>query len=484
VAAPLVTTRVPSGDSFPCGTCGLLFGSRPDLMSHYKGDLHRANLQRKVQDLDPLSHEQFQQREAARADAPQDKQDARIQRQEARLEQQLRADSSKSRAAHRRAPLQLASTQCIFSRKQFDSLEAAVAHMKKNYGFFIPDSECLTDLDGLMQFLREEVVTHHRCWFCGRVGRSYEATVQHMVDKSHCKLAIEGSYPDLAPFYTFGAAESATDGEWVRVKDADKTVEDVGLCRPVSAPYCAAADAAAAKTERLRKLAPPAVSSPQAAEFPAGEEDGSWETVDGDSSSADEAAEELPMPQVVGPTELVLPDGRVLGHRSLQRYYRQAPRRETAKRTDDQIDDQGQPHDQIDDQAQLHELQQLHKLQLSQRQQDEGSPLASSCPFRPLPARATELKEEIEYIMKRQEIEQMALAAEAPDDVSGSLDQLHDGANQPGRRVVAAGPPPIDKEARCEQKKGDVRRDRQRFKASDARGKIAGGRAVMWQVGL
>ena len=128
------------------------------------------------------------------------------------------------------------------------------------------------------------------------------------------------------------------------------------------------------------------------------------------------------MPQVVGPTELALPDGRVLGHRSMQRYYRQAPRRVMA-----------QGSDEINDQAQLQE-----------RQQDE----------------------------------------QAPDDVGGSAGQLQDAANQPGQRVVAAGPPPIDRLARSEATKGDVRRDRQRFKASDAKGKIAGGRAVMWQVGL
>jgi pre-60S factor REI1 len=315
--------------------------------------------------------------------------------------------------------------------------------MKKKYGFFIPDSECLADLHGLMHFLREQVVTHHRCWFCGRVGRSYEATVQHMVDKSHCKLAIEGSYPDLAPFYAFGAEQGATDGDWVRLKDPDtsEAVEGADLCKPVSTPYCAAADAAAAKTERLRKLAPPpAVSNPQTGEV--WEEDGSWERVEqSDSSSADEAADELPMPQVIGPTELVLPDGRVLGHRSMQRYYRQAPRRVMAQGTDGQSEEK------------------VAVQEIKSPEQPEG------------------LRDEIGFMMQRQ-------AAHMPDDVGDASDQLQDSTNQPGGRVVAAGPPPIDKEARSEQTKGDSRRDRQRFKASEARGKIAGGRAVMWQVGL
>lgn len=418
---PLVATRVLAGDCFPCGTCGLLFDDRPDLVCHYKGELHRVNLQRKVRDLEPLSHEQFQQREAAQAEAPQDKLEARTQRQEARLEQQLQADGGQAQGPRRRAPLQLASTQCIFSREQFDSLESAVAHMKKQYGFFIPDSEYLTDLRGLMHFLREQVVTHHRCWYCARIGRSYEATVQHMVDKSHCKLPIDGSYPDLAPYYNFGGDHGATDAEWVRVNGAaaDASVvddTDANLCRPVSAPYCPAADAAAAQAERLRKLAPPPVARP-----PAGE-DGSWERVEDDSSSAEEAAEELPMPRIVGPTELVLPDGRVLGHRSMQRYYRQAPRPVMPPRTAD---------DQVDEQARL--------------QDGEDA---------------------------------------APGDVDGSSNQLQDDAQQPGRRVVTAGPPPIDKEARREQTKGDKQRDKQRYKASEARGKNAGGRAVMWQVGL
>ena len=431
---PIVQTRMPVvGDSFPCGTCGLLFEGRADLVSHYKGDLHRANLQRKVEGLEPLSHEEFEERAAALAEAPQDKADARTQRQEARLEQQLQGGGSKTPQGH--APLQLERTQCIFSRKKFDSVEAAVEHMKKKFGFFIPDSECLTDLYGLMDFLREQVVTHHCCWFCGRVGRSYEATVQHMVDKSHCKLPYEGSHPDLAPYFAFG--EGNESAEWVQVGGADATADvgDTELCRPVAAPYCAAAEAAAAKAERLQKLAPPPVVGPPAA----GEEEqregdeGSWEQVDG-SSSAEEPTEELPMPQTAGPTALVLADGRVLGHRSMQRYYRQAPR--PARPQSDEADDE------------------------EGRLADGEDPAAAA-----------------------------TAVGEDGDDAFSSL-ELQEGTHRSaGRRVVAAadkdaGPPPVDKEARRQQTKGEVQRDRQQYKAGVARSKIAGGRGAMWQQGL
>ena len=319
LSTPTVATRAPVTDSFPCGTCGLLFDGRPELVSHYKGELHRANLQRKVASQEPLSHEEFDARAEAQADAPQDKKDARTRRQEARLEQQLRSGGGgKGGGNGPRAALTLERTQCIFSRKKFDTVEGAVEHMKRNYGFFIPDAECLTDLYGLMDFLREMVVTEHCCWFCGKVGRSYEATVGHMVDKSHCKLPFEGSHPDLAPYFSFGADHAGSADAWVRVDDTPPPP----LCGAVSPGYTAAAEAAAAKAERLQKLAPPPAVG---AAGGGGEED--WEQVDGDHSSDDASAEDLPMPQAVGDgTSMVLPDGRVLGHRNMQRYYKQALR--------------------------------------------------------------------------------------------------------------------------------------------------------------
>ena len=75
------------------------------------------------------------------------------------------------------------------------------------------------------------------------------------------------------------------------------------------------------------------------------------------------------------------------------------------------------------------------------------------------------------------------------DDASSSV-ELQEGTHRSaGRRLVAAadkeaGPPPVDKEARRQQTKGEVQRDRQQYKAGVARSKIAGGRRAMWQQGL
>ena len=450
--SPTVATRASTataGDGFPCGTCGLLFDGRPELVSHYKGELHRTNLQRKVASKEPLSHEEFEARAEAQSDAPQDKKDARTRRQDARLEQQLRGKSGGKSGGGIKA---LERTQCIFSRKKFDTVELAVDHMKKNYGFFIPDAECLTDLYGLMDFLREMVVTEHCCWFCGKVGRSYEATVGHMVDKSHCKLPFEGSHPDLAPYFSFGADHASSADAWVRVDDASAPP----ICGAVGAPYTAAAEAAAAKAERLQKLAPPpAVGAGAGAGGGGGEED--WEQVDGDHSS-DGSAEDLEMPQTVGGgTALVLPDGRVLGHRSMQRYYRQAPRPQRPAVTGEEG---GLSH-----QARLEAGGGWEEEGDAMDVDEDADTAAAGCDF----YRFSLFVDCFQTVSDEYHATDLLMAR------PGAGTELVDGERtRAGRRVVVAAPP-VDIETRKQATHGEARRDRQRYKASEGKSKSTPG---------
>ena len=320
-APPPVVASHPTSHMFACGTCGLRFEQRPELMTHYKGDLHRANLQRKVQQLEPLSYEQFRQRQEAEAAAPLAKQDQRTRRQEQRLEQQLDRSSRRSGQAGGGGAgpeKDLQRTDCLFSRQRFDSVETAVDHMRREYGFFLPDQECLTDLYGLMDMLRLALVRDHCCWYCGKVGRSYEATVQHMVDKSHCKLPYDGSHPDLAAYYSFGAEEHADSHEdaWQPVGSTPAD-ESAQICGVVAAPHTAEAEAAAARVARTQKMAPPVAAAT----------DEGWVEVDAtDDAEADQDAESEAQ-MLAGGTELRLPSGQVVGHRAARRQFRQAPRR-------------------------------------------------------------------------------------------------------------------------------------------------------------
>jgi hypothetical protein len=51
-----------TGEQCKCLACGLAFDAMHTLKEHYRGDLHRCNLKRKVQGLLPLSAADFQSR--------------------------------------------------------------------------------------------------------------------------------------------------------------------------------------------------------------------------------------------------------------------------------------------------------------------------------------------------------------------------------------------------------------------------------------
>lgn len=51
-----------SGSNLTCITCRLLFSTNKEQREHYKTDLHRFNLKRKVANLPPVNQQAFQQK--------------------------------------------------------------------------------------------------------------------------------------------------------------------------------------------------------------------------------------------------------------------------------------------------------------------------------------------------------------------------------------------------------------------------------------
>lgn len=62
---PTVGLAEPPTAEFRCLACALSFGTLEELKVHYKAEFHRANLQRKVSGLGPISAEEFDRRSAA-----------------------------------------------------------------------------------------------------------------------------------------------------------------------------------------------------------------------------------------------------------------------------------------------------------------------------------------------------------------------------------------------------------------------------------
>ncbi|KAJ2783033.1 pre-60S factor rei1 [Coemansia javaensis] len=178
---------------------------------------------------------------------------------------------------------------CLFCTHKSESLEANMEHMKRAHSLFIPDLEYLVDLRGLIKYLADKISVANVCLYCngrGRMLHSLEAVRKHMADKGHAKIAYDTEIDimEISDFYDFSstypdAADHDADEEVVG-QDADEE----------GAPSGAASG-------RARLMAGPVAAQLE-------EEDG----------------------------ELILPNGTRVGHRSLQRYYRQTVMPERAEK--------------------------------------------------------------------------------------------------------------------------------------------------------
>lgn len=180
--------------------------------------------------------------------------------------------------------------QCIFcSASGFADLDASLAHMQKQHGFFIPERSYLVDLPGMAQYLADKVSVGHMCLYCNGRGRGFntsEAARKHMLDKYHCKVAYdrEEDQLELSDFYDFSSSYPDYEGGGSGSEDG-KEWEDVS-----------------------------------------GDEDDDADTEVGDDAEEGESGARMPSNGLrYGDSEyeLVLPSGARLGHRSLARYYRQ-----------------------------------------------------------------------------------------------------------------------------------------------------------------
>lgn len=208
--------------------------------------------------------------------------------------------------------------QCLFDRHVSSSIANNLKRMHRKYGFFLPDSEYLTDLEGLIGYCHEKIKLGHVCLYCQRVFSTWQGCQKHMISTGHTKLRYEVGIDqdEYSVFYDFSDANAEFLG---RSKES------------VSSPMI--------MDEKVSKM--------EEEEKDAEDDDvGEWEDVSDDEQGNDDAVAENENTgdddewfqdfdeqvarfgldvNILG--ELILPDGRIVGHRSLRRYYKQrAPR--------------------------------------------------------------------------------------------------------------------------------------------------------------
>lgn len=101
-------------------------------------------------------------------------------------------------------------TTCLFCSKESKNVEANLSHMSRNHGFFIPDVEYCTDLEGFLEYLGEKVGEGMMCLWCNERSRQFytlQAVQQHMQDKGHCKVLHEGeALFEYSDFYDYSSS--------------------------------------------------------------------------------------------------------------------------------------------------------------------------------------------------------------------------------------------------------------------------------------
>lgn len=161
---------------------------------------------------------------------------------------------------------------CFFCDDKFNCVEDKCEHMAKVHSFYIPDMTHVSDLSGLVKFLGIKIGVYHVCLWCStKCYRDIKSVSRHMSDKGHQKMRFEGeTLLEYADFYSF---------------DGDSTVEE---------------------------------------EFEILDESSFMNTSENSMVLYSRDGKSNIIKENTSDFELVLPSGTRLGHRSLQRYYKQS----------------------------------------------------------------------------------------------------------------------------------------------------------------
>ncbi|TLD24986.1 hypothetical protein PspLS_06108 [Pyricularia sp. CBS 133598] len=110
---------------------------------------------------------------------------------------------------------------CLFCNYESPTSRLNATHMERIHGMFIPEKDYLVNLDGLIEALEHRVRELNECLYCGKVKANVFAVQTHMRDTSHCKIpfSTEDEQLEIGEFYDFRSTYS--DGEGSDTEDED-----------------------------------------------------------------------------------------------------------------------------------------------------------------------------------------------------------------------------------------------------------------------
>ncbi|PRW45252.1 zinc finger protein [Chlorella sorokiniana] len=101
----------------------------------------------------------------------------------------------------------------LFDNHVSASMEDNLEYMFKNFGFYFPDSQFLSDPEGLLKYLGAKLQYGHVPLYesgdnpNAKQFQSLHAVQRHMVDTNRCKMAFEDNEEEYEDFYNYGDEE-------------------------------------------------------------------------------------------------------------------------------------------------------------------------------------------------------------------------------------------------------------------------------------
>ena len=230
--------------------------------------------------------------------------------------------------------------QCLFCRYQSPTVPLNAHHMERFHGMVIPEKDFLVDLEGLIKHLCSKIYNDLQCLSCGKTKSNAFAVQTHMRDVGHCTIPFttEVEQLEIGDFYDFRSTYSDGEDEEEEEEDSEGIKKKLGAKRSSTVTgengekvdgedegwetdssvssfeseeltaVRADADDEEHRYERLSKNPHHSHHDPRAHHQP-----------DGWHSHAHKGARAV----FYDDYELHLPSGKSVGHRSLNRYYRQ-----------------------------------------------------------------------------------------------------------------------------------------------------------------
>lgn len=152
---------------------------------------------------------------------------------------------------------------------KFETIDGTISHLFSHHNLYLPEIQYISDKEGLLAYLYDKLAFGNVCLSCNYQGRDLDAVRHHMISKRHIRVPFESEDEklELGNFYDFSSTWETSGG--VEAQE---------------------------------------------------QEDGEWEDV---SESELENEEVSPEEIIATNSGLHLPNGLVVGHRSLMRYYKQ-----------------------------------------------------------------------------------------------------------------------------------------------------------------